>query len=63
MRCRNAGEARACGGWESNEEPDADRMQMVDVHLPTTDGCQLILPRYTQPNPTPIINSSSNNLR
>ncbi len=24
-------------------------MQMVDVHLPTTDGRRLILPRYTQP--------------
>jgi hypothetical protein len=25
-------------------------MQMVDVHLPTTDGRHLILPRYTQPD-------------
>jgi hypothetical protein len=25
-------------------------MQMVDVHLPTTDGRRLVLPRYTQPN-------------
>lgn len=24
-------------------------IQMIDVHLPTTDGRQLILPRYTQP--------------
>jgi transposase len=24
-------------------------MQMVDVHLPTTDGRRLVLPRYTQP--------------
>ena len=24
-------------------------MQMVDVHLPTTDGRHLVLPRYTQP--------------
>ena len=24
-------------------------MQMIDVHLPTTDGRRLILPRYTQP--------------
>jgi hypothetical protein len=24
---------------------------MVDVHLPTTDGRYLILPRYTQPEP------------
>jgi hypothetical protein len=23
---------------------------MVDVHLPTTDGRKLILPRYTQPD-------------
>jgi transposase len=26
-------------------------MQMVDVHLPTTDGRHLVLPRYTQPEP------------
>ncbi len=26
-------------------------IQMVDVHLPTTDGRHLILPRYTQPEP------------
>ena len=26
-------------------------MQMVDVHLPTTDGRRLVLPRYTQPDP------------
>lgn len=25
-------------------------IQMVDVHLPTTDGRHLILSRYTQPN-------------
>lgn len=24
-------------------------MQMIDVHLPTTDGRTIILPRYTQP--------------
>ena len=24
---------------------------MVDVHLPTTDGREIILPRYTQPDP------------
>ena len=24
-------------------------VQMIDVHLPTTDGRNLILPRYTQP--------------
>ena len=24
-------------------------MQMIDVHLPTTDNRNLILPRYTQP--------------
>ncbi|MFQ5709658.1 MAG: IS1634 family transposase [bacterium] len=24
-------------------------LQMVDVHLPTSDGCYLLLPRYTQP--------------
>ncbi len=26
-------------------------MRMVDVHLPTTDGRELILSRYTQPEP------------
>jgi transposase len=26
-----------------------ETMQMVDVHLPTTDGRHIILPRYTQP--------------
>ncbi len=26
-------------------------MQMVDVHLPSTDGRELVLPRYTQPDP------------
>ena len=25
-------------------------IQMVDVHVPTTDGRHLVLPRYTQPN-------------
>ncbi len=25
-------------------------MQMVDVRLPTTDGRQIVLPRYTQPD-------------
>jgi hypothetical protein len=24
-------------------------VQMVDVHLPTTDGREIVLPRYTQP--------------
>lgn len=27
------------------------RMQMIDVHLPTTDGREVILTRYTQPEP------------
>jgi hypothetical protein len=26
-------------------------IQMVDVHLPTTDGREFVLPRYTQPDP------------
>jgi hypothetical protein len=26
-------------------------IQMVDVHLPTTDGRHIVLPRYTQPEP------------
>ncbi len=24
---------------------------MIDVHLPTTDGREIVLPRYTQPEP------------
>jgi hypothetical protein len=28
-----------------------ETMQMVDVHIPTTDGRELLLPRYTQPEP------------
>ena len=24
---------------------------MIDVHLPTTDGREILLPRYTQPEP------------
>ena len=27
-------------------------VQMIDVHVPTTDGRMIILPRYTQPEPT-----------
>jgi hypothetical protein len=27
------------------------RMQIVNVHIPTTDGRELVLPRYTQPEP------------
>jgi len=26
-------------------------MQMIDVHLPTTDGRELVLTRYTEPGP------------
>jgi hypothetical protein len=26
-------------------------MQMIDVHIPTTDGRELVLTRYTQPEP------------
>ena len=26
-------------------------MQMIDVHVPTTDGRELLLTRYTQPEP------------
>ena len=28
-----------------------DMMQMIDVHLPTTDGRELVLTRYTEPEP------------
>jgi hypothetical protein len=26
-------------------------VQMIDVHVPTTDGRELVLTRYTQPEP------------
>ena len=26
-------------------------VQMIDVHLPTTDGRELVLTRYTEPKP------------
>jgi hypothetical protein len=26
-------------------------IQMIDVHVPTTDGCELVLTRYTEPEP------------
>ena len=26
-------------------------MQMIDVHLPTTDGKHIVLSRYTEPEP------------
>jgi len=26
-------------------------VQMIDVHLPTTDGRELVLTRYTEPEP------------
>ena len=28
-----------------------DAVQMIDVHLPTTDGRELLLTRYTEPEP------------
>lgn len=37
-------------------------MQMVDVHLPTTDGHHLILPRYTQPPPRITTTAENPNL-
>jgi hypothetical protein len=30
-------------------------VQMIDVHLPTTDGRKVIMSRYTQPEPEPLI--------
>jgi transposase len=40
------------GGTTPREVIDKFRtMQMVDVHLPTTDGRELTLSRYTQPEP------------
>ena len=28
---------------------------MVDVHLPTTDGRAVLLPRYTEPEPDQVL--------
>jgi len=40
----------AAGGITPREVIDKFKtMQMVDVHLPTVDGRELILSRYTQP--------------
>jgi hypothetical protein len=39
--------AGACETWRPDEKFSA--MQMIDVHLPTTDGRTIILSRYTQP--------------
>ena len=30
-------------------------VQMIDVHLPTTDGRELLLSRYTQPEPEQLL--------
>ena len=30
-------------------------IQMIDVHLPTTDGREVILTRYTQPEPEQLL--------
>jgi hypothetical protein len=35
--------------WSALEKFAA--VPMIDVHLPTTDGCELLLTRYTQPEP------------
>jgi hypothetical protein len=29
-------------------------MQMIDVHLPTADGRELVLTRYTEPEPATL---------
>ena len=42
-----------CAGRSSIVWPEAldkfKTMQMVDVHIPTTDGRELLMSRYTQP--------------
>src|SRR3984885_8471272 len=35
-------------------------VQMIDVHLPTTDGREIVLTRYTQPEPDLQLSTSSN---
>ena len=43
---------RVAGGLTPREVIDKFKtMQMVDVHVPTTDGRELVLSRYTQPEP------------
>ena len=46
---KNIAPQRACGLTPHAIIEVFCTIQMVDVHLPTTDGRHLVLPRYTQP--------------
>jgi len=46
---RNLARGRAAGLTSQAILEKLSAMQMIDVHLPTTDGRQIILSRYTQP--------------
>ena len=51
---RHAGAALARAGAGADAAPVLEKfaaMQMMDVHLPTTDGRELLLTRYTEPEP------------
>ena len=41
-------QVRTSNGLTPSDRP---ALQMLDVHLPTTDGREVILTRYTQPEP------------
>src|SRR5204863_6917051 len=46
----------ACARWHRGSRHAAcwekfAAVQMIDVHLPTTDGRELLLSRYTEPEP------------
>ena len=45
-----AGAARLLAG-DAAQLLEEVAMQMIDVHLPTTDGRELVLTRYTEPGP------------
>ena len=50
VTCKNLARPRAPGLTPRAILEKFATLQMVDVHLPTTDGRRLILPRHTQPN-------------
>ena len=50
VTCKNLARPRAPGLTPRAILEKFATLQMVDVHLPTTDGRQLVLPRHTQPN-------------
>ena len=54
LPARHAGAASARTGAGANAASVLEKfaaMQMIDVHLPTTDGRELVLTRYSEPEP------------